>query len=33
MRDAFYIDTPEWKQKVLLQARQAMRQAVDGLAG
>jgi len=32
MRDAFYLDTPEWKQQVLLQARQAMRQAVDGLA-
>jgi hypothetical protein len=31
MRDAFYTDTPEWKQKVLAQARQAMRQAVDGL--
>ena len=33
MRDAFYTDTPEWKHKVLVQARQAMRQAVDGLAG
>ena len=33
MRDAFYTDTAEWKQKVLAQARQAMRQAVDGLAG
>ena len=32
MRDAFYIDTPEWKQKVLAQARQVLRQAVDGLA-
>ena len=32
MRDAFYTDTPEWKQKVLAQARQAMRQAVDGLS-
>jgi hypothetical protein len=32
MRDAFYTDTPEWKQKVLAQARQAMRQGVDGLA-
>jgi hypothetical protein len=32
IRDAFYTDTPEWKQKVLAQARQAMRQAVDGLA-
>lgn len=33
IRDAFFIDTPEWKQKVLAQARQALRQAVDGLAG
>lgn len=33
IRDAFFTDTPEWKQKVLAQARQAMRQAVDGLAG
>jgi len=32
IRDAFFIDTPQWKQKVLVQARQAMRQAVDGLA-
>jgi hypothetical protein len=32
MRDAFYTDTPDWKHKVLVQARQAMRQAVDGLA-
>jgi hypothetical protein len=32
IRDAFYIDTPEWKQKVLAQARQAMTQAVEGLA-
>jgi len=32
MRDAFYTDTPEWKQKILAQARQAMRQAIDGLA-
>jgi len=32
IRDAFYTDTPEWKQKVLAQARQALRQAVDGLA-
>ena len=30
--DAFYTDTPEWKQKVLAQSRQAMRQAIDGLA-
>jgi hypothetical protein len=33
IRDTFYIDTPEWKQQVLAQARQAMWQAVDGLAG
>ena len=32
MREAFYIETDEWKQKVLAQARQALRQAVDGLA-
>ena len=32
MRDAFYMDTPEWKQQVLAQAAQALRQAVDGLA-
>jgi hypothetical protein len=32
IRDAYYTDTPEWKQKVLAQARQAMRQAVDGLS-
>ena len=33
MRDAFYTDTPGWKDQVLVQARQAMRQALDGLAG
>jgi hypothetical protein len=33
MRDAFYTDTPEWKDAVLAQARQAMRQALGGLAG
>jgi hypothetical protein len=32
MRDAFYTDTPGWKDKVLAQAREAMLQAVDGLA-
>jgi hypothetical protein len=32
IHDAFFIDTPQWKQTVLAQARQAMRQAVDGLA-
>jgi hypothetical protein len=30
--DGFFVDTPQWKQKVLVQARQAMRQAVDGLS-
>ncbi|GAB2599305.1 M14 family metallopeptidase [Ramlibacter solisilvae] len=32
MREAFYTDTPEWKRQVLEQARQALYQAVDGLA-
>jgi hypothetical protein len=32
MRDAFYTDTPEWKGRVLEQARQALYQAVDGLS-
>jgi hypothetical protein len=32
MVQAFYTDTPEWKQRVVEQARQAMVQAVDGLA-
>lgn len=32
MKDAFYIDTPEWKAAVLTQARQALEQGVDGLA-
>lgn len=31
LRDAFYVDTPDWKEKVVSQARQAMLQAVDGL--
>lgn len=31
-RDSFYIDTPEWKQAILEQARVAMAQAVAGLA-
>jgi hypothetical protein len=31
--DAFYTDTEEWKQQVLAQAREALFQAVDGLAG
>jgi hypothetical protein len=33
MRDAFYTDTDEWKAQVLRQAREALRQAADGLAG
>ncbi|HSI54619.1 MAG: M14 family metallopeptidase [Ramlibacter sp.] len=32
MKDAFYTDTPEWKDAVLRQARQALYQAADGLA-
>ena len=31
-RDAFYVDTPEWKAQVLAQAREAAFQAVTGLA-
>ncbi|MCC7152139.1 MAG: M14 family metallopeptidase [Rubrivivax sp.] len=31
-RDAFYTDTPAWKLRVVEQARQAVRQAVQGLA-
>jgi len=33
MMNAFYIDTHEWKEQVLRQARQALFQAADGLAG
>lgn len=32
MLDAFYVDTDEWKEKVISQAREAMIQAVAGLA-
>lgn len=32
MRDAFYTDTPAWKDQVLAQAFEAMDQAVEGLA-
>lgn len=32
MRDAFYVDTDAWRAQVVVQARQAMFQAVDGLA-
>jgi hypothetical protein len=33
VRDAFYTDTPEWKQRVIEQAFEAAAQAVRGLAG
>jgi hypothetical protein len=33
MRDAFFVDTDEWKDQVLRQAREALFQAVDGLGG
>ncbi len=33
MRDAFYVDTDAWRAQVVVQARQAMFQAVDGLSG
>ncbi|MDP2249505.1 MAG: DUF2817 domain-containing protein, partial [Hydrogenophaga sp.] len=29
---AFYVDTEEWKAKVVVQARQALFQAVSGLS-
>jgi hypothetical protein len=32
LRDAFYVDADDWKGQVISQARQAMFQAVDGLA-
>jgi hypothetical protein len=32
MKDAFHTDTGEWKQQVLLQAREALLQAAEGLA-
>ena len=32
MRDAFYVDTDAWRAQIVVQARQAMYQAVDGLA-
>lgn len=31
IRDAFYVDTPLWKQQLLDQAQQAARQALEGL--
>jgi hypothetical protein len=33
MRDAFYVDTEEWKDQVLRQAREALFQAANGLGG
>jgi Protein of unknown function (DUF2817) len=33
VKEAFYTDTDEWKDQVLRQARQALFQAADGLAG
>jgi hypothetical protein len=33
MRDAFYTDTDAWREQVLAQAREAMVQGVEGLAG
>ena len=33
MMDAFYVDTDAWRAQVVVQARQAMFQAVDGLTG
>jgi hypothetical protein len=32
MRDAFYVDSDAWRAQIVVQARQAMFQAVDGLA-
>ena len=31
MLEAFYTDTPQWRQQIVEQAREAMVQAVDGL--
>ena len=31
--DAFYVDTDVWREQVVVQARQALFQAVDGLRG
>jgi hypothetical protein len=33
IRDAFYTDTPQWKQQIVEQAREAVRQGVAGLGG
>jgi hypothetical protein len=33
MKDAFHVDTEEWKDQILRQAREALFQAADGLGG
>jgi hypothetical protein len=33
MKDAFYVDTEEWKSQILRQAREALFQAANGLGG
>ena len=32
LRDAFYVDTPSWKEKIVTQAMQAISQGVNGLS-
>jgi hypothetical protein len=32
LRDAFYVDTHDWKEQVLLQAREVLTQTLHGLA-
>ena len=32
LRDAFYVDTPGWKEKITAQAMQVINQGVDGLS-
>ncbi|WP_068824656.1 M14 family metallopeptidase [Pseudomonas sp. BMS12] len=32
LRDAFYVNTEDWKERVLQQAREVLRQTLDGLA-
>jgi hypothetical protein len=31
MMDAFYVDTDEWRTQIVVQAREALFQTVDGL--
>ena len=31
MRDAFYVNTPEWRAQIVSQARQGLFQAISGL--